>query len=54
MAGKTSVKRPGTRKKTSQGNGTFTRKPNKGGGKDGSLPSKKYKKKKGNRGQGKK
>ena len=54
MAGKTSVKRPGTRKKTSQGNGKFTHTPNKGGGKDGSLPSKRYKKKKGNRGQGKK
>lgn len=44
-------KKEGTKKKTSQGSGKFTKGYNKGGGSSGSTPSKKYKKKK--RGQGK-
>jgi len=40
-----------TRKKTRQGNGKFTKRPNSGGGSDGSPPSKLYRKL--SRGQGK-
>ncbi len=47
------VKAPGVKKKTKQGNGTFTKSPNSGGGTTGSTTSKTYRKKKGNRGQGK-
>jgi hypothetical protein len=41
----------GVKKKTSIGNGKFTKRPNKGGGPNGSTPSKNYRKKP--RGQGK-
>ncbi len=39
-----------TKKKTRQGNGRFTKRANKGGGPNGSTPSKKYRKL--SRGQG--
>ena len=52
MAKKTGIKKhDGVKKKTSIGNGKFTKWPSKGGGSNGSLPSKKYRKKP--RGQGK-
>ena len=41
----------GTKKKTNQGQGVFTKSPNRGGGPNGSTISKKYKKP--YRGQGK-
>ncbi len=44
-------KHEGVKKKTSIGNGKYTKWPSKGGGPNGSPPSKKYRKK--SRGQGK-
>jgi hypothetical protein len=48
---KGSSDRAHTCKKTRQGNGKFTKRPNRGGGNDGSPPSKLYRKL--SRGQGK-